>query len=95
MLEQLATLPPERKCFRLISGVLVERKVQDVTPTLKATSENLKNVLEDLLKQYKRQQEEMEKWKVWSRAQLSAHHDGMLTIHTEKEQSSSGSAMIA
>jgi hypothetical protein len=47
----------------MINGVLVERTVKDVTPALQTNSEGLKKVLEELVKQYKRQQEEMEKWK--------------------------------
>ena len=63
VLETLGPLPPDRKCFRMINGVLVERTVKDVTPALQTNSEGLKKVLEELVKQYKRQQEEMEKWK--------------------------------
>jgi prefoldin subunit 2 len=48
----------------MINGVLIERTVQDVVPALQTNSEGLGKVLEDLVKQYKRQQEEMEKWKV-------------------------------
>ena len=48
----------------MINGVLVERTVKDVTPALQTNSEGLKKVLDELVKQYKRQQEEMEKWKV-------------------------------
>lgn len=48
----------------MINGVLVERTVKDVMPALETNSEGLKKVLDDLVKQYKRQQEEMEKWKV-------------------------------
>ncbi len=48
----------------MINGVLVERTVKDVKPALETNSEGLKTVLEELVKQYKRQQEEMEKWKV-------------------------------
>jgi hypothetical protein len=48
----------------MINGVLVERTVQDVRPALVTNSDGLKKVLDDLVKQYKRQQEEMEKWKV-------------------------------
>lgn len=48
----------------MINGVLVERTVKDVMPALATNSEGLKKVLDDLVKQYKRQQEEMEKWKV-------------------------------
>lgn len=64
VLETLIPLPQDRKCFRMINGVLVERTVKDVKPALETNSEGLKKVLADLVKQYKRQQEEMEKWKV-------------------------------
>ncbi|KAL8795947.1 MAG: hypothetical protein Q9182_007453 [Xanthomendoza sp. 2 TL-2023] len=63
VLETLKPLPEERKCFRMINGVLVERTVKDVMPALQINSDGLKKVLEELVKQYKRQQEEMEKWK--------------------------------
>ncbi|KAF2498386.1 Prefoldin beta-like protein [Lophium mytilinum] len=63
VLETLEPLPQDRKCFRMINGVLVERTVKDVAPALKTNSEGLKKVLDDLLKQYKSKQDEMEKWK--------------------------------
>ena len=64
VLETLEPMPQDRKCFRMINGVLVERKVSDVVPALKTNSDGLKKVLEDLLKQYKTLQDEMDKWKV-------------------------------
>lgn len=64
MLETLTPLPEDRKCFRMINGVLIERTVKDVIPALKTNSEGLAKVLEDLVKQYKGKQDEMEKWKV-------------------------------
>jgi len=63
VLETLEPLPADRKCFRMINGVLVERTVKDVVPALKTNSEGLKKVLEDLVKQYNSKQTEMEKWK--------------------------------
>ena len=60
----MAPLPEDRKCFRMINGVLVERTVKDVKPAVETNSEGLKKVLEELVKQYKKQQDEMEKWKV-------------------------------
>ncbi|KAH6709576.1 hypothetical protein ONS95_007726 [Cadophora gregata] len=63
VLETLEPLPGDRKCFRMINGVLVERTVKDVVPALKTNSEGLKKVLEDLVKQYNSKQMEMEKWK--------------------------------
>ncbi|APA06925.1 hypothetical protein sscle_02g016950 [Sclerotinia sclerotiorum 1980 UF-70] len=63
VLETLEPLPGDRKCFRMINGVLVERTVKDVVPALKTNSEGLRKVLEDLVKQYNSKQSEMEKWK--------------------------------
>ncbi|CCF45306.1 prefoldin subunit 2 [Colletotrichum higginsianum] len=64
VLETLQPLSDDRKCFRLINGVLMEQTVKDVMPALTTNSEGLKKVLEDLVKQYKAKQEELEKWKV-------------------------------
>lgn len=64
MLETLDPLNVDRKCFRMINGVLVERTVKDVKPALQTNSEGLKKVLDDLVKQYKTMQDDMEKWKV-------------------------------
>jgi chaperonin cofactor prefoldin len=66
VLETLDSVDPDRKCFRMINGVLIERTVLNVKPALQTNLDGLKKVLEDLLKQYKTKQEEMEKWKVRS-----------------------------
>lgn len=50
----------------MINGVLVERTVQDVVPALKTNAEGLKQVLDELVKQYKTKQDDLEKWKVCS-----------------------------
>jgi prefoldin subunit 2 len=64
VLETLEPLSEDRKCFRLINGVLVERTVKDVKPALKTNQEGLRKVLDDLVKQYKTKQDDLEKWKV-------------------------------
>lgn len=64
-------LSDDRKCFRLINGVLVERMVKDVVPALKTNQEGLKKVLDDLVKQYKTKQDDLDKWKV--RFDLKSH----------------------
>jgi prefoldin subunit 2 len=64
VLETLEPLSADRKCFRMINGVLVERTVKEVVPALKTNSEGLKQVLDELVLQYKSKQDEMEKWKV-------------------------------
>lgn len=47
----------------MINGVLVERTVGEVLPQLQTNAEGLKKILEDLVKQYKSKQDEMESWK--------------------------------
>ncbi|KAI1499139.1 Prefoldin beta-like protein [Biscogniauxia marginata] len=63
VLDTLEPLSGDRKCFRMINGVLVERTVKDVIPALRTNAEGLKKVLEDLVKQYKTKQDDLEKWK--------------------------------
>jgi prefoldin subunit 2 len=48
----------------MVNGVLVERTVQDVIPSLKTNADGLKQVLDELVKQYKSKQSEMDEWKV-------------------------------
>lgn len=48
----------------MVNGVLVERTVADVLPALKTNSEGLKQVLQELLKQYQSKQAELDNWKV-------------------------------
>ncbi|KAL8995472.1 MAG: hypothetical protein Q9188_006803 [Gyalolechia gomerana] len=66
VLETLTPLPEDRKCFRMINGVLVERTVKEVLPALQTNFDGLRKVLDELVKQYKRQQEDMDKWKSYS-----------------------------
>jgi prefoldin subunit 2 len=40
----LEPLPPERKCFRLIGGVLVERTVAQVLPVVRDNAKQLRGV---------------------------------------------------
>ncbi|KAK0670433.1 Prefoldin beta-like protein [Cercophora samala] len=70
VLETLQPLPEDRKCFRMINGVLAERTVKDVIPALQTNAEGLKKVLDDLVKQYKTKQDELEKWKKKNNVQV-------------------------
>ncbi|EAU35630.1 conserved hypothetical protein [Aspergillus terreus NIH2624] len=63
VIDTLEPLPRDRKCFRMVNGVLVERTVEDVLPSLKTNSDGLKQVLEELMKQYKAKQDELDNWK--------------------------------
>lgn len=86
-------MPEDRKCFRLINGVLVERTVKDVLPALKTNSDGLKQVLEELLKQYKGKEDEMNKWKVRIVSTLDTMAILGLTLLIEKAQYPGGAEL--
>ncbi|KAJ7167515.1 Prefoldin beta-like protein, partial [Mycena filopes] len=54
---------PDRKCFRLIGGVLVERTVKDVVPTLQSNRDNIKKVVDNLAEQYRTKEDEFDTFK--------------------------------
>ncbi|EPQ27957.1 uncharacterized protein PFL1_04284 [Pseudozyma flocculosa PF-1] len=61
-LTEAQTADPDRKCFRLIGGVLVERTVKEVLPALQTNLDGLKQILEQLLKQYKTKETELQEF---------------------------------
>ncbi|KAJ8100406.1 prefoldin subunit 2 [Lipomyces tetrasporus] len=62
VLETLRPLPESRKCFRMIGGVLVERTVAEVIPALETNAKGVESVLQQLVKEYKKTEEDMKKW---------------------------------
>ncbi|SCZ91640.1 BZ3500_MvSof-1268-A1-R1_Chr5-1g07575 [Microbotryum saponariae] len=67
---------PDRKCFRLVGGILVERTVADVLPALQTQLEQLKGVLGTLLGEYKKKETSFSDWQRDnnSEPQLTTHH---------------------
>ncbi|OMJ17442.1 putative prefoldin subunit 2 [Smittium culicis] len=51
-------LEPERTCFRLINGVLLERSVQEVLPALKTNRDGISKVIAAIMEQYKKKETE-------------------------------------
>ncbi|EED82655.1 predicted protein [Postia placenta Mad-698-R] len=62
-LDEALTEEPDRKCFRLVGGVLVERTVKDVVPALQTNKEGILKVVANLAEQYKSKEEELESFK--------------------------------
>ena len=77
----------------MINGVLVERTVADARPLVETNFDGLKKVLEDLLKQYRIKQEEMDKWKVRAFRELSYDSSErlLITLYSKKTISRSSS----
>ncbi|KAJ7068587.1 Prefoldin beta-like protein [Mycena amicta] len=59
-LNEALAVDPDRKCFRLIGGVLVERTVKDVVPALETNRDGIKKVVNNLSEQYKSKEDELD-----------------------------------
>eukprot|EP01060_Flectonema_neradi_P008316 TRINITY_DN1593_c5_g2_i1.p1 TRINITY_DN1593_c5_g2~~TRINITY_DN1593_c5_g2_i1.p1 ORF type:complete len:143 (+),score=46.14 TRINITY_DN1593_c5_g2_i1:37-465(+) len=55
----LTPLEPERKCFRSIGGVLIEKTVKEVLPVIQDSVKKIEEVIENLTKQAAAKQQEM------------------------------------
>ncbi|KAJ8503167.1 hypothetical protein ONZ45_g11090 [Pleurotus djamor] len=62
-LEEALAGEPDRKCFRLIGGVLVERTVKDVVPALQTNRDGINKVISSLSEQYKTKEKEFDTFK--------------------------------
>ncbi|KAG9218826.1 hypothetical protein CCMSSC00406_0001060 [Pleurotus cornucopiae] len=59
-LEEVLAEEPDRKCFRLIGGVLVERTVKDVVPALQTNRDGIQKVIANLSEQYKTKEKDFD-----------------------------------
>ncbi|KIM46416.1 hypothetical protein M413DRAFT_17072 [Hebeloma cylindrosporum] len=62
-LDEALVEDPDRKCFRLIGGVLVESSVKDVNPALKTNRDGIRKVIATLAEQYKTKEKDLDKFK--------------------------------
>ncbi|PCH40855.1 Prefoldin beta-like protein [Wolfiporia cocos MD-104 SS10] len=62
-LDETLAEEPDRKCFRLVGSVLVERTVKDVVPALQTNKDGILKVITTLAEQYKGKEEEFEAFK--------------------------------
>ncbi|KAJ1647284.1 Cochaperone prefoldin complex subunit [Coemansia erecta] len=58
VIKTMSPMPEDRKCFRLINGVLVERTVKEVLPALKTNKEGIAKTIEQLTAQYRAKDKE-------------------------------------
>ncbi|EGG16685.1 prefoldin beta-like domain containing protein [Cavenderia fasciculata] len=59
VISAIENLEPSRKCFRMVGGVLVERTVGEVLPSVKANRDGIKDVVKKLEEQLQQQTKEL------------------------------------
>mmetsp|Transcript_4937 Transcript_4937/g.5642 ORF Transcript_4937/g.5642 Transcript_4937/m.5642 type:complete len:129 (+) Transcript_4937:123-509(+) len=62
--ETLKPLDPKRRAFRLVGGILVERTVEEVLPSVLENMQNMDKLIETLTQTLKKKQKETMEWKL-------------------------------
>ncbi|KAI7875354.1 Prefoldin beta-like protein [Lichtheimia hyalospora FSU 10163] len=62
VIDSISPLEPDRKCFRMVGGVLVERTVKEVLPALQTNYSGIQQVIQSLLQSYKRKEQEFQEF---------------------------------
>lgn len=70
VLETLEPLNKDRKCFRMVGGVLVEKTVGDVIPLLDTTKAGLDKALQALTEDYKKTEQDLQDWQKKNKVQI-------------------------
>jgi len=91
VINAIEKLEPERKCFRLVGGVLVERTVGEVLPAVKRNRDGLSELLEKLNQQLNEKSrsinEFVTKYKIQTQPQAGDGGD-------RREKKSSGGVLV-
>lgn len=82
VIETLKNVNEDRRCFRLIGGVLTERKVKDVLPVLITNQEKLKEFIEKLHEQIAKKGQEINEY----REKHNIRFRGLETSPKQEEQ---------
>nr|CDS29640.1 prefoldin subunit 2 [Hymenolepis microstoma] len=76
VIKVLKGVDAERKCFRLIEGVLVERQVKHVLPALEANEKRMSEALEALRRQFDEKGVELQVYKEEHKIRLAGEDEG-------------------
>merc|ERR1712112_451746 len=87
VIETLQGVDADRKCFRMVGGVLVERTVQEVLPALVGNRDKMGKLIESLDKQLKEKGEEINGYMEKHNIQLGDQQTG-----AKKDEGKSGEA---
>eukprot|EP00794_Sanderia_malayensis_P019214 gene19214-21138_t len=94
VIDTLKSVDGERKCFRSVGGVLVERTVKDVLPALENNKAQIQNLLEKLEVQLRSKGEELVKFKEEHNIKLKGEREPMAANKDEAQTKASSGVLV-
>lgn len=86
VIENLKDVNPDKKCFRMLGGVLVERTVKEVLPALVNNKQQMAKLIETLTKQLETKGMEINKYRETHNLKIREEN----STEPEKQESKSG-----
>ncbi|KAK2145654.1 hypothetical protein LSH36_666g00000 [Paralvinella palmiformis] len=90
VIEALKDVDPERKCFRMIGGVLVERTVKEVLPALINNHQQISKIVESLTKQLESKGTELNEYREKHNIRIRGEEESKESSSQDKSNKSSG-----
>merc|ERR1711976_537751 len=92
VIETLKDIEPERRCFRMVGGVLVERTAKEVLPALQNNYESIGKVLETLSSQLHSKGQEINEYK--EKYNLRIRGEDEAASNRQDQEASKGSSGV-
>ncbi|KAK3612114.1 hypothetical protein CHS0354_031185 [Potamilus streckersoni] len=95
VIETLKDVDQDRKCFRLVGGVLVERTVKDVLPALISNKEQMFNMVKTLAKQLENKGVEINNYREQHNLKIKGEESSQPEEKKEQDSSKAGGVLVA
>ncbi|XP_076457479.1 prefoldin subunit 2-like [Babylonia areolata] len=98
VIETLKEVAPDRRCYRMVGGVLVERTVGDVLPTLTTNKEQMSQFVETMGKQLESKGKEINAYREENNIRIRGEEDPKAeaaAVSDSKSGSGSGGVLVA
>eukprot|EP01027_Heterolobosea_sp_BB2_P009155 GEZU01013538.1.p1 GENE.GEZU01013538.1~~GEZU01013538.1.p1 ORF type:complete len:118 (+),score=29.03 GEZU01013538.1:331-684(+) len=91
----LQKLEPERRCFRLVGGVLVERTVAEVLPAVQKNLEGIDEVIEQLTKSLREKEAELNAFQTKYKIKVRGERDSNEDERSDSDKQSKSQGVLA
>ena len=94
MIDTLKSTDPDRKCFRMVGGVLVERTVKDVLPALEYNYQQLTGVVDKLMEQLQQKGKELSEFRQKHNIQVKEERDSAKTHSDSRDKTGASQGVL-
>lgn len=95
VIDTLSHADPDRKCYRMVGGVLVERQVKDVQPVLQTNRDRLIELIEKVNEQLVKKGTELNEYRERHNIKIQGQEDFKPSESKETKLESRGNVLVS